>query len=136
MQIVTARPLPPGWTGKLWAMEQGVRHAATFNPEFLWLTDADIAHSPDNLSRLVARAQSGGKVLVSLMARLSCRTAAEHFLVPAFVFFFDMLFPFAAVNDPARPIAAAAGGCMLARRSALAWVHSPVWRPPAICEAP
>jgi hopene-associated glycosyltransferase HpnB len=100
-------------------MEQGVRHAATFNPEFLWLTDADIAHSPDNLSRLVARAESGGKVLVSLMARLSCRTAAEHFLIPAFVFFFDMLFPFGAVNDPARPIAAAAGGCMLARRSAL-----------------
>jgi hopene-associated glycosyltransferase HpnB len=63
--------------------------------------------------------ESGNKVLVSLMARLSCRTAAEHFLIPAFVFFFDMLFPFAAVNDPARPIAAAAGGCMLARKSAL-----------------
>jgi hopene-associated glycosyltransferase HpnB len=117
--VLTGGPRLPGWTGKLWAMDQGVRHAATFAPEFLWLTDADIAHSPDNLSRLVARAQSGGKVLVSLMARLSCRTAAEHFLVPAFVFFFDMLFPFGAVNDPARRSAAAAGGCMLARRSAL-----------------
>ena len=123
--VLKGAPRPPGWTGKLWAMEQGARHAAALfeleegAPEFLWLTDADVAHSPDNLSRLVARAESGGKVLVSLMARLSCRTAAEHFLVPAFVFFFDMLFPFAAVNDPARPIAAAAGGCMLARRSAL-----------------
>ena len=104
-------------------MKQGAGQAAVFSPEFIWFTDADIAHSPDNLSQLVARAQTsvkgGGKVLVSLMARLSCRTAAEHFLIPAFVFFFDMLFPFGAVNDPARPIAAAAGGCMLARRAAL-----------------
>src|ERR1700722_8942957 len=119
LTVMNGAPRPPGWTGKLWAMRQGVERAASFAPEFLWLTDADIAHSSDNLSRLVARAQSGNLVLVSLMARLSCRTAAEHFLVPAFVFFFDMLFPFAAVNDPARPIAAAAGGCMLARRSAL-----------------
>jgi hopene-associated glycosyltransferase HpnB len=110
---------PPGWTGKLWAMKQGGDYAAQYAPEFLWFTDADIAHSPDNLSALVARAQGGGQVLVSLMARLSCRSAAEHFLIPAFVFFFDMLFPFGAVNDPARPIAAAAGGCMLARKSAL-----------------
>jgi hopene-associated glycosyltransferase HpnB len=117
--VVNGAPRPPGWTGKLWAMRQGVERAASFAPEFLWLTDADIAHSPDNLSRLVARAEAGSQVLVSLMARLSCRTAAEHFLIPAFVFFFDMLFPFGAVNDPARPIAAAAGGCMLARRTAL-----------------
>ena len=117
LTVLEGAPRPPGWTGKLWAMKQGSDHAGA--PEFLWFTDADIAHSTDNLSRLVARAQSGNKVLVSLMARLSCRTAAEHFLIPAFVFFFDMLFPFGAVNDPARPIAAAAGGCMLARKSAL-----------------
>ena len=117
--VLDGAPRPPGWTGKLWAMKQGSDYAAQYAPEFLWFTDADIAHSPDNLSALVARAQSGGKVLVSLMARLSCRSAAEHFLIPAFVFFFDMLFPFGAVNDPARPIAAAAGGCMLARKSAL-----------------
>ena len=97
--------------------------------EFLWFTDADIAHAPDNLSRLVARAQSGEKVLVSLMARLSCRTTAEHFLIPAFVFFFDMLFPFGAVNDPARPIAAAAGGCMLARKAP--WMRRAVSTPSA-----
>jgi hopene-associated glycosyltransferase HpnB len=117
LTVLDGAARPPGWTGKLWAMKQGSDLAGA--PEFLWFTDADIAHSPDNLSRLVARAQSGNKVLVSLMARLSCRTAAEHFLIPAFVFFFDMLFPFGAVNDPARPIAAAAGGCMLARKSAL-----------------
>jgi len=119
LTVLAGAPRPPGWTGKLWAMQQGSDHATGFAPEFLWFTDADIAHSPDNLSALVARAQGGGKVLVSLMARLSCRTAAEHFLIPAFVFFFDMLFPFGAVNDPAKPIAAAAGGCMLARKSAL-----------------
>jgi hopene-associated glycosyltransferase HpnB len=100
-------------------MHQGAQHAAGFRPEFLWFTDADIAHSADNLSELVARAEENGKVLVSLMARLSCKTAAEHFLIPAFVFFFDMLYPFGAVNDPSRRTAAAAGGCMLARRSAL-----------------
>jgi hopene-associated glycosyltransferase HpnB len=119
LTVLDGAPRPPGWTGKLWAMRQGSDYAAQFAPEFLWFTDADIAHTPDNLSRLVARAQDGNKVLVSLMARLSCHTAAEHFLIPAFVFFFDMLFPFGAVNDPARPIAAAAGGCMLARKTAL-----------------
>ena len=118
LTVISGAPRPPGWTGKLWAMKQGGDQAAAYSPEFLWFTDADIAHSPDNLSNLVARAQGGGKVLVSLMARLSCRTAAEHFLIPAFVFFFDMLFPFGAVNDPARSVAAAAGGCMLARKSA------------------
>jgi len=119
LTVLTGGARPPGWTGKLWAMEQGNRHAATLAPEFLWFTDADIAHSPDNLRQLVARAQDGDKGLVSLMARLSCKTTAEHFLIPAFVFFFDMLFPFGAVNDPKNKIAAAAGGCMLARRNAL-----------------
>ena len=101
-------------------MKQGSDHAsARSTPEFLWFTDADIAHAPDNLRQLVARAEDGGKVLVSLMARLSCNSYAEHFLIPAFVFFFDMLFPFGAVNNPQSPVAAAAGGCMLARRDAL-----------------
>ena len=119
---IERRTAPVGWTGKLWAMKQGAdaanssRRKADRNS--LWFTDADIAHAPDTLSSLVARAESGGKVLVSLMARLSCKTAAEHFLIPAFVFFFDMLYPFGAVNDPGRKLAAAAGGCMLARASA------------------
>jgi hopene-associated glycosyltransferase HpnB len=123
LTVLTGALRPAGWTGKLWAMKQGVEQADFIFEEgadFIWFTDADIAHAPDNLSRLVARAEEDGKVLVSLMARLSCRTAAEHFLIPAFVFFFDMLFPFGAVNDKGRKIAAAAGGCMLARRTALA----------------
>ena len=119
LTVLTGSARPSGWTGKLWAMHQGSEYAAASQPEFLWFTDADIAHSPDNLRQLVARAESGGKVLVSLMARLHCKSAAEHFLIPAFVFFFDMLFPFGAVNDPRSRVAAAAGGCMLARRTAL-----------------
>ena len=116
LTVQTGALRPPGWTGKLWAMKQGVEAAGT--PDFIWFTDADIAHAPDTLSGLVARA-GGDKVLVSLMARLSCKTAAEHFLIPAFVFFFAMLYPFGAVNRADRRIAAAAGGCMLARRAAL-----------------
>jgi hopene-associated glycosyltransferase HpnB len=119
LTVLTGGARPPGWTGKLWAMRQGADHAAASAPEFLWFTDADIAHAPDNLRALVARAEEHSRVLVSLMARLSCRTSAEHFLIPAFVFFFDMLFPFGAVNDPRSRVAAAAGGCMLARRKPL-----------------
>jgi hopene-associated glycosyltransferase HpnB len=118
LTVLTGALRPKGWTGKLWAMHQGSEQAATRNPDFLWFTDADIAHSPDNLRQLVSRA-GDDKVLVTLMARLSCKSAAEHFLIPAFVFFFDMLFPFGAVNDSADKTAAAAGGCMLARRNAL-----------------
>ena len=123
LTVIAGSSRPAGWTGKLWAMNQGVDHATTLQPEFLWFTDADIVHTSDNLRQLVSRAQesskTGGKALVSLMARLSCRSAAEHFLIPAFVFFFDMLFPFAAVNNPRSAVAAAAGGCMLVRREAL-----------------
>src|SRR5579863_2398668 len=119
LTVLTGEVRPPGWTGKLWAMRQGADRATLSAPEFVWFTDADIAHAADNLRNLVARAQERHKVLVSLMVRLSCRTAAEHFLIPAFVFFFDMLFPFGAANDPKSKLAAAAGGCMLVRRSAL-----------------
>ena len=111
---------PPGWTGKLFAVHQGVEHANPDLPDYLWLTDADISHTPDNLSRLVARAEAGKLVLVSLMAKLHCESFAERFLIPAFVFFFAMLFPFAWANDPNKRLAAAAGGCMLVRREALA----------------
>jgi len=119
LTVLTGSARPPGWTGKLWAMSQGADRAASFAPEFIWFTDADISHSPDNLRQLVSRAEDRKLVLVSLMARLHCKSAAEHFLIPAFVFFFDMLFPFGAVNNPRSRVAAAAGGCMLARRAAL-----------------
>ena len=120
LRVIGGAPLASGWTGKLWAVRQGVAAASEAGPKYLLLTDADIAHSPDNLRRLVARAEAGGLVLTSLMAKLTVETWPERLLIPAFVFFFDMLFPFAWVNDPSRATAAAAGGCMLVDREALA----------------
>lgn len=119
LKVLNGAPLAAGWTGKLWAVRQGVAEAAAFAPDYLLLTDADIAHTPDNLRRLVMRAEAEGRVMVTLMARLTNETFAERMLIPAFVFFFDMLYPFGWVNDPRRKMAAAAGGCMLVRRTAL-----------------
>ncbi len=121
LEVISGAPLPSGWTGKLWAQSQGVARAtaAATPPPYLLLTDADIAHAPDTLRQLVARAEAGGLVLTSLMARLTVETWPERLLIPAFIFFFDMLYPFAWVNDPRRATAAAAGGVMLARREAL-----------------
>ena len=119
LQLMSGRPLAKGWTGKLWAVSQGVEVASRSAPTYLWITDADIAHDPQTLRRLVARAEAGRLTLVSLMARLQTGTWSERLLIPAFVFFFDMLFPFGLVNDPRNKLAAAAGGCMLVRREAL-----------------
>lgn len=120
LEIVAGAPRPVGWMGKTWAMNQGVAQASrTAAPDYFWFTDADIAHAPDNLRRLVLRAERGRLVLVSLMAKLSSSTLSEHALIPAFVFFFAMLYPFGWVNNPRRKLAAAAGGCMLVRRTAL-----------------
>jgi hopene-associated glycosyltransferase HpnB len=120
--VVSGRPLPAGWTGKLWAQSQGVEFAAKAAnaPDYLLLTDADIVFAPGALSSLVARSEKDGLVLNSLMVKLRCKSFAERMFVPAFVFFFQMLYPFAWVNDPRRTTAAAAGGCMLVRRDALA----------------
>ncbi|MFA6118203.1 MAG: glycosyltransferase [Sphingomonas sp.] len=118
LEVLTGQPLASGWTGKLWAVAQGVEHAGPA-PRHLWLTDADIAHEPDTLRTLVARGEAGGLTLVSLMAELRCTSLAERALIPAFVFFFQMLYPFGRVNRPNGP-GAAAGGCMLVRRDALA----------------
>ncbi len=113
---------PAGWVGKTWALAQGVEAAAAAAPgaRYLWFSDADIEHRPGVLRTLVAKAEVGRLDLVSLMARLHCASGWERLLIPAFVFFFQMLYPFRRVNDPARPTAAAAGGCMLVRRDALA----------------
>jgi hopene-associated glycosyltransferase HpnB len=120
LDVITGTPRPSGWTGKLWAIAQGIAHAKNNYPsDYVWLTDADIAHASDNLCMLVARAEQGKLVLVSEMALLHCKTAAERFLIPAFVYFFDMLYPFGWVNDPGNKMAAAAGGSVLARRDAL-----------------
>lgn len=117
--VVRAAPMPAGWTGKLWAMRQGTAIAAGMQPDYLLLTDADIIHAKDNLRGLIARAESGGYDLVSLMVRLHCRGLWERLLVPAFVFFFFKLYPPRWVADEARGMAAAAGGCMLLRGETL-----------------
>lgn len=119
LKVISGSQPPQGWTGKLWALKQGITHAADRPPDYFWFTDADIAHSPDNLRRLIARAESGRCVMVSLMAKLRCESLAERFLVPAYVFFFAMLFPFSRVNRREERTAAAAGGCILVRREAL-----------------
>ena len=111
-RLVTGGPRPAGWTGKLWALQQGLA-GLPGAPDFLLFTDADIRHAPASLRLLVARALAGRRVLVSLMARLRCESAAECWLVPAFIFFFQMLYPFRWARDPAARTAAAAGGCVL-----------------------
>jgi len=120
LTVLPGATLPAGWTGKLWAMQQGVERGLHAEPTYLLFTDADIVYDRDTLTRLVSKAQAEGLVLNSLMVRLRCESFAEHAFVPAFIFFFQMLYPFAWVNRKDRATAAAAGGCMLVRRDALA----------------
>lgn len=130
LHILKAQPLPSGWTGKLWAINQGIhavetrhvetRHVASLHtPEYFLLTDADIEHDIGNLRRLVAKAVQDDLDLVSVMVRLRCESFWEKLLIPAFVFFFQKLYPFPWVNNPNNKTAAAAGGCILIRREAL-----------------
>jgi hopene-associated glycosyltransferase HpnB len=120
LTVLSGLPLPPGWTGKLWAVAQGVKAASATSPDFLLLTDADIVHAPASLARLVARARRDRLDIASLMVRLHCRTLAERFTIPAFVFFFFMLYPPAWIARPRSRVAGAAGGCILIRPEALA----------------
>ncbi len=123
LSVVAAPPLPQGWSGKLWAVHTGLA-AAPADRRYVLLTDADIVHAPDTLKRLAAKAESGTAEgdcdLVSLMVKLHCESFAERLLIPAFVFFFQKLYPFRWVNDREISTAGAAGGCMLVRREALA----------------
>jgi hopene-associated glycosyltransferase HpnB len=116
LRVIRGPPKPAGWSGKLWAVAQGV--AASTAPVLLF-TDADIVHDARHLSALVARLQHPRVELASEMVRLNCTSFAERALVPAFVYFFQMLYPFASVNDPRSGVAAAAGGTVLVRRAAL-----------------
>ena len=122
LTVISGSPLEEGWTGKVWAMSQGLRRAETAAPEceFILFTDADISHHPLTLRWLVGKAKADRLDLVSVMAQLRCRSAWERLLIPAFVFFFQKLYPFSLVNNPRSPKAAAAGGCMLVNRAALA----------------
>ncbi len=116
LEVLAGLPKPGGWSGKLWALAQGV--AAGSAPVLLF-ADADIVHDPRHLATLVARLEAPHVDLVSEMVRLNCVSLPERALVPAFVYFFQMLYPFARVNDPKSRVAAAAGGTVLIRRDAL-----------------
>lgn len=125
--LLASKPLSGGWTGKLWAMQQGVEfgnsdpaEVAGGNPDLLLFTDADIAHPPNSLTAMVGKMRSERQDLVSLMVHLRVDSFWERLLIPPFVYFFAKPYPFRWVNDLDHTTAAAAGGCMLVRRSALA----------------
>jgi len=115
LTVVAGRPLAAGWSGKLWAVQQGVEQALRTGPDFLLLTDADIAHAPDSVASLVQMARSRSLDMISMMVKLHCRTFAERALIPAFVFFFFKLYPPAWIAEPRRKMAGAAGGGILIR---------------------
>jgi hopene-associated glycosyltransferase HpnB len=117
LTILRAEPLPSGWTGKIWAMQQGVRIAAEFSPEYFWFTDADIVHASDTLQRLVSRAESQRLDLASLMVLLQAKSFPERLLIPAFLYFFLQLYVPKWIVDPKSRTAGAAGGCVLLRRT-------------------
>jgi hopene-associated glycosyltransferase HpnB len=119
LTIIESRPLPPGWSGKLWALHQGVEQAQQFQPDYFLFTDADIVHAPENVAKLISIAQSENYDLVSFMVQLHCQSPAEKFLIPAFVFFFFKLYPPAWIANPHRATAGAAGGCLLVHPAAL-----------------
>jgi hopene-associated glycosyltransferase HpnB len=116
--ILKASPLPPGWTGKLWALKEGTSALSTA-PDYLWFTDADITHAPDTLSRLVSRAEQNSLDLTSLMVLLHAETFAERATIPAFLFFFLKLYPPKWIANAKARTAGAAGGCILLRTKAL-----------------
>jgi hopene-associated glycosyltransferase HpnB len=117
--VLQAAALQAGWTGKLWALQRGIEKGGAFSPEYFWFTDADIVHAPDTLLRLVARAERQRLDLASLMVLLQAKTAPERLLIPAFLYFFLMLYPPNWIALPNARTAGAAGGCILLRREAL-----------------
>ena len=120
-EVVAAPPLQDGWTGKLSALNAGLRHAETRQnpPDYVWFTDADVLHPPETLAQLTAKAVRHRCNVASLMVRLRCESFWERRLTPAFIYFFQMLYPFPAVNDLRSKVAGAAGGCLLLRREFL-----------------
>ena len=119
LSVVRGEPLPAGWAGKVWAMAQGAATAHAVTADYVWFTDADIAHDPGILRALVEKAEAERLDLVSLMARLRLDSRWDCLLIPAFVYFFSKLYPFRFVSNSRRRAAGAAGGCMLVRRTTL-----------------
>lgn len=119
LTVISGKPLPAGWSGKLWAIQQGIECAKRLNPDFLLLTDADIEHGPNSVATLSGIAESQSFDLVSFMVKLYCRTFAERALIPAFVYFFFQLYPPRWIRTSKHRIAAAAGGSILIRPQAL-----------------
>ncbi|MGL5834786.1 MAG: glycosyltransferase, partial [Waterburya sp.] len=121
LTVITGQPLASGWKGKLWAMHQGIESVSTSanTPDYWLFTDADIQHDNHNLTQLVIKAVTADLELVSLMVLLRCQSFWEKLLIPAFVFFFQLLYPFPWVNNPDKSLAAAAGGCVLISNQAL-----------------
>lgn len=127
LTVLSGKPLPDGWSGKVWAMQQGWEHAKTQSeqPGYIWFTDADIFHEHKTLRRLVAMATSENRGLVSTMVELRCKGFWEKALVPAFVYFFKLLYPFLWVSNDKKKTAGAAGGCMLVSHEALTKIDGP-----------
>ncbi|MGK7932416.1 MAG: glycosyltransferase [Microcystaceae cyanobacterium] len=121
LNVIQGKPLEKGWTGKLWAMKQGIEAAQQLedSPKYILFTDADICHHDTNLQELVTKSEKENLELTSLMVKLRCDSGWEKFLIPSFVFFFQKLYPFPTINNPDRKLAGAAGGCILIRREAL-----------------
>src|SRR5580658_5618806 len=119
LSVISGAPLPPEWSGKVWAMSQGVDATARLAPDYLLFTDADIHHAPENVAALLTIAEAQSRDLVSFMVKLRQDTLAEKILIPAFVFFFLLLYPPAWIARADRRIAGAAGGCILLRPAAL-----------------
>jgi hopene-associated glycosyltransferase HpnB len=117
--VFQSKPLPAGWTGKLWAMHQGIERARALNPAWLMLADADVLHDPETVANLGLIASDGHYDLVSFMVKLQCESLPEKLLIPAFVYFFFMLYPPAWIRATRRSTAGAAGGCMLVRANTL-----------------
>jgi hopene-associated glycosyltransferase HpnB len=119
--VIQSKPLPAGWTGKVWSMHQGIEYARAraFNPTWLMLTDADVLHGPETVANLDLIASQGHYDLVSFMVKLPCESLPEKLLIPAFVYFFFMLYPPAWIRNTRRSTAGAAGGCMLVRAETL-----------------
>ena len=119
ISVHPASEVPPGWTGKVWAMNEGIAAAGKGAPDYFWFTDADLRHAPDTLRRLVCQAEGDSLDLASLMVFLRVETFPERLLIPAFLYFFLTVYPPNWVANSNSRAAAAAGGCILLRRSAL-----------------